>query len=54
MTTFILDCTRKELHCQDKWDTFPKKGHFLLSKFPLKTLPKKQEIAFESTLNPRA
>ena len=22
MTAFILDYTRKELHCQDKWDTF--------------------------------
>ena len=22
MTTFILEYTRKELHCQDKWDTF--------------------------------
>ena len=22
MTTFILEYTRKGLHCQDKWDTF--------------------------------
>ena len=22
MTTFILEYTRRELHCQDKWDTF--------------------------------
>ena len=30
------------------------KRSFLVVKISLKTLPKKQEIAFESTLNPRA